>query len=94
MPRLDAAGRLLTPGFIDLHSHSELCYALPIERQAALLEGRVRQGITTDLVGNCGIGCAPVGPASRAEVRRIAGFITPAGVEWTWEGMAGYLEHL
>ncbi len=94
MPRLDATARVVTPGFIDLHSHSELCYALPIARQAALLEGRVRQGITTDLVGNCGIGCAPVGPATAAEVRRIAGFITPAGVAWEWGSMAEFLAHL
>ena len=94
MPRVDATARVVTPGFIDLHSHSELCYALPIARQAALLEGRVRQGITTDLVGNCGIGCAPVGAATEAEVRRIAGFISPSGVAWNWTGMAEFLAHL
>ena len=94
VPRLDAAGRVLAPGFIDLHSHADLCYTLPIARQAALLEGRVRQGITTDLVGNCGIGCAPLLDGTRAAIARICGFITPDGVDWEWEGMASYLGRL
>ncbi|HZM71469.1 MAG TPA: amidohydrolase family protein [Candidatus Cryosericum sp.] len=94
MPRLDAAGRIVAPGFIDLHSHSDLCLALPLDRQAGLLEGRIRQGITTELVGNCGIGCAPVVPVGIGELRRLCGFITPDGVGWSWESVADYLDRL
>lgn len=93
-PRLDASGRVIAPGFIDLHSHSDLCFTLPLDAQARLLEGRVRQGITTELVGNCGIGCAPVSGATRPDVERVCGFITPAGVAWPWESFASYLDHL
>ncbi len=92
--RIDAAGRVVTPGFIDLHSHSDLCVTLPFESQAKLLEGRVRQGITTELVGNCGIGCAPLHESTRAELQRLCGFITPDEVAWTWGSMASYLEHV
>jgi N-acyl-D-amino-acid deacylase len=94
IPRLEAQGRVVAPGFIDLHSHSDLCLALPLRRQAELLEGRVRQGITTELVGNCGIGCAPVRARSRDEVRRQCGFIAPDGVEWTWDSVGSYLDRL
>jgi N-acyl-D-amino-acid deacylase len=92
--RIDAGGRVVAPGFIDLHSHSDLCLTLPVQRQAELLEGRVRQGITTELMGNCGIGCVPLGDAVRPELQRICGFITPEGIDWSWGSMATYLDHL
>ncbi len=91
---IDARGKVVAPGFIDLHSHSDLCVTLPFSRQAELLEGRVRQGITTELLGNCGIGCAPVAPATRPGVARICGFIAPDGVSWSWDSMASYLDLL
>ncbi len=92
--RIDARGRCVTPGFVDLHSHSDLCVALPLDRQAVLLEGRVRQGITTELLGNCGIGCVPVSDATREQVSRVCGFITPEGVSWDWDSMDSYLDSL
>ncbi len=92
--RIDARGRVVAPGFIDLHSHSDLCVALPLERQSGLLEGRIRQGITTELMGNCGIGCAPVSGRSRDQVARVCGFITPDGVPWEWDSMGSYLDRL
>ena len=94
VPRVDLRGRIVTPGFIDLHSHSDLTFTLPLPRQAALLEGRVRQGITTELVGNCGIGCAPLTPESREDVRRVCGFVTPDGVDWEWDSTSSYLDRL
>ena len=92
--RVDARGRVVSPGFIDLHSHSDLCLTLPIARQAGLLEGRVRQGITTELMGNCGIGCVPITAASRVPVAAICGFIAPDGLDWEWSSMASYLDRL
>jgi len=93
-PRIDARDRVVAPGFIDLHSHSDLCFALPLARQARLLEGRVRQGITTELLGNCGIGCAPLSGKTRADVEGVCGFITPSGVSWEWDSFGAYLERL
>jgi N-acyl-D-amino-acid deacylase len=92
--RIDATGRCIAPGFIDLHSHSDLCVTLPVERQASLLEGRIRQGITTELLGNCGIGCVPVTGATRAAVAGVCGFITPDGVDWRWDSLASYLDRV
>ncbi len=85
---------MVAPGFIDLHSHSDLCFTLPIARQAELLEGRVRQGITTELLGNCGIGCVPSPPAARAQVAAISGFFAPDGIDWEWRSLASYLDRL
>ncbi len=93
-PRLEARGRVIAPGFIALHSHSDLCFTLPLAAQARLLEGRVRQGITTELLGNCGIGCAPVSRDTRADVQRVCGFITPDGVDWNWGSFGSYLDRL
>jgi N-acyl-D-amino-acid deacylase len=93
-PRVDIKGRVVAPGFIDLHSHSDLCVTLPLPDQARLLEGRVRQGITTELMGNCGIGCAPYSRLTRSEVETVCGFITPDGVDWEWGSFGSYLDRL
>jgi len=52
----------------------------------------VRQGITTELLGNCGIGCAPVSPETLGPVARVCGFISPDGASWTWGSIASYLD--
>jgi len=92
--RIDLRGLVLAPGFIDLHSHHDLVFALPPARQKELLEGRLRQGITTELVGNCGIGVAPLLPPHAAEVRKVAGFFAPDGVEWSWSTLAQWLDRI
>ena len=57
--QLDATGRMVCPGFIDAHSHSD-AYLL-LEPSAA---GKVFQGVTTEVIGNCGASAAPRTPAS------------------------------
>ena len=52
---LNASGKIVTPGFIDMHSHSD--WALWANRRA---ESKIRQGVTTEVVGNCGFSPAPV----------------------------------
>ncbi len=51
---LDAAGYVVSPGFVDIHSHSD--YTLLLNRNA---ESSIRQGVTT-VLGNCGASCAPL----------------------------------
>jgi N-acyl-D-amino-acid deacylase len=92
--RIDLRGLVLAPGFIDLHSHHDLVFALPEARQRRLLEGRLRQGITTELVGNCGIGVAPLVPPHAAEVRKVCGFFAPDGVEWSWSTLPEWLDRI
>ena len=56
---IDAAGLVVAPGFIDIKTHSD--WTLPLMPRA---ESKIRQGVTTEVVGNCGYSVAPV-PAGR-----------------------------
>src|SRR2546421_11506004 len=67
---IDAAGLAVTPGFIDIKTHSD--FTLPINPKA---ESKVRQGVTTEIIGHCGFSVAPVLPgaiARRLSERRCA----------------------
>ena len=52
---IDATGKVVTPGFIDLHTHSDLSFLLDSTAQS-----KVRQGVTMELIGNCGM--SPAAP--------------------------------
>ena len=54
---IDAHGFVVTPGFIDIHTHSD--FTLPLNPKA---ECKIRQGVTTEVVGNCGFSVAPALP--------------------------------
>ena len=92
--RLDASGKVVCPGFVDMHSHSDLILAAEPSLQAKLMEGRVRQGITTEIVGNCGLGVAPSDDRSRPRLCGQLSFLTPEGVEPSWGTVGEYLELL
>ena len=83
--RLDAAGCVVSPGFIDIHNHSDL--ALLVDGRA---ESMIRQGVTTQVTGNCGLTPAPVNDAIRADLQK-----TMAGLEsdhpWTWNTFGQFL---
>ena len=91
---IEAAGRIVAPGFIDLHSHGDLVLAWPSDARLALLEGRIAQGITTEIVGNCGLGAAPLFGGSREILPQINGWMTPAPFPWSWTSVSDYLSHL
>ena len=61
---IDVRGQVVAPGFIDIHTHSD--FTLPLNPRA---ESKIRQGVTTEVVGNCGFSVAPALPG-RAEVLR------------------------
>ena len=52
---IDAAGKLVTPGFINMHAHSDCSAAMYPD-----MESTLGQGITTEFAGHCGLGVAPV----------------------------------
>jgi N-acyl-D-amino-acid deacylase len=83
---LNATGRVLAPGFIDMHSHSD--WRLWGNRRA---ESKIRQGVTTEVVGNCGFSPAPVSPEFREELRAFALYV-PKGMDFAWGSVGEYLK--
>jgi N-acyl-D-amino-acid deacylase len=83
---LDATGLVIAPGFIDIHSHSD--FTLLVDPRAV---SSIAQGVTLEVVGNCGHGCAPIADPA-AVTGNIYGY--RAGFELNWNSMAGYLARL
>lgn len=81
--RIDCSGLTLVPGFIDSHTHSDL----------QVIEGRtdkLRQGVTTEVIGNCGFSAYP--PAHPAEdLRSFANGIFCGNDSWGWNSTEEYL---
>jgi len=80
----------VSPGFIDIHTHSDL--SILVNRRA---ESAVRQGVTTQLIGNCGMSPAPVNDAHILEMQRQWGPISSQPeVSWEWRSFSQYLDAL
>ena len=87
---LDIAGRFVAPGFIDIHTHSDL--SILVNRRA---ESAIRQGVTTHVLGNCGMSPAPVQPGQLEEIKSLWGEIAlQPEVTWEWRTFGDYLNHL
>ena len=86
IPHLDASGLLVAPGFIDIHSHSD--FTLLADPRAI---SSIAQGVTTELVGNCGHGCAPIADPDLAR-GNIYGYL--ADYDLAWRSMGEYLDRL
>ncbi len=84
---IDASGQVVCPGFIDLHSHSDLM--LLAEPDAV---PKVMQGVTTDVLGQDGYSMAPVRRELVPEYRQfLAGLAGSSPIDWNWETMGEYL---
>jgi len=93
---IDANGLLVTPGFVDLHTHYD-GQAIWSER----LTPSSAHGVTTVVVGNCGVGFAPCRQEDHevlvdvmAGVEDIPGVVMTDGLPWTWETFPEYLDAL
>ena len=93
---VDATGRLVTPGFVDIHTH--------YDAQAtwdSLLDPSASHGVTTVVAGNCGVGFAPVRSSDHKRliemmegVEDIPGTALYEGIQWEWETFPEYLDAL
>ena len=93
---LDASGQLVTPGFVDVHTH--------YDGQATwdpILAPSCWHGVTTLVMGNCGVGFAPVRPGDEEfliglmeGVEDIPGTALSEGIDWSWETFPEYLDAL
>jgi len=93
---IDAEGRLVTPGFVDIHTHydGQVTWDETLEPSSG-------HGVTTVVMGNCGVGFAPVRPGSEEwliqlmeGVEDIPGTALAEGIQWTWESFPEYLDAL
>ncbi len=84
---IDAQGLCVCPGFIDMHSHPDLTlFYKEVE------DYKLRQGVTTEVGGNCGFTAAPLSDATADALQRYTAFITPPkGVTWDWRTFSEYL---
>jgi len=90
---IDAKGQVVSPGFIDMHTHSDM--SLVYDRNAC---SRIRSGVTTDVIGNCGIGVAPVKEENRQLLldylgTRIVGSM-PVKLELPWSSYESYVKYM
>lgn len=93
---IDAKGMVLAPGFVDIHTH--------YDGQAtwdSLLDPSASHGVTTIVLGNCGVGFAPVRPGKEEwlvelmeGVEDIPGTALHEGIQWSWETFPQYLDAL
>jgi N-acyl-D-amino-acid deacylase len=93
---IDATGQIVTPGFVDIHTH--------YDGQATwdeVLEPSSGHGVTTIVTGNCGVGFAPVRPGTEGwliqlmeGVEDIPGTALAEGMSWDWETFPEYLDVL
>ena len=93
---IDATGRIVTPGFVDIHTH--------YDGQVTwddMLDPSGGHGVTTVVMGNCGVGFAPVKPGKEEwliqlmeGVEDIPGTALSEGIDWKWETFPEYLDAL
>ncbi|HEY6789337.1 MAG TPA: D-aminoacylase [Trebonia sp.] len=83
---IDASGLVVAPGFVDVHTHSDLTLLAE-----PLAESAVRQGVTTHVFPNCGHGAAPAAGEARQDIEeRAAAF----GIEVTWRTVGEYFQRV
>ena len=91
---IDATGKIVTPGFVDLHTHLDAQVGWDPQMKSSSYHG-----VTTALIGNCGVTFAPVSKANHRHlaelmeaVEDIAADAIMDGLPWDWSSYGGYLD--
>jgi N-acyl-D-amino-acid deacylase len=83
---IDASGLVACPGFIDMHSHSD--FSLLVN---PLAESKVRQGVTTEVIGNCGGSAAPLNDLLKEDILETTPMLKEARLRLAWTTMGEYM---
>jgi N-acyl-D-amino-acid deacylase len=86
---INADKLFVCPGFIDIHSHSD--FSLLIN---PLAESKIRQGVTTEVIGNCGNSAAPLNDDVKDNLRKSNSLVIEAGIDLNWITMGDYFNRL
>ncbi|MEE4243220.1 MAG: D-aminoacylase [Desulfopila sp.] len=90
---VDAAGKVVCPGFIDIHSHTDATILLNPKA-----ESKIRQGVTTEIVGNCGMSAAPLSftflPQIRDHLTINGDFANADDIGQLWSTFGEYIHYL
>ncbi len=86
---IDISGKVVCPGFIDLHDHSD--FTILVERNAI---NKVKQGVSTLVYPSCGSGAAPLNETMKDEILRSSPWLRESGVDIDWSTMEGYFKRL
>jgi N-acyl-D-amino-acid deacylase len=89
---IDAAGFVVAPGFIDLHSHSD--WVAPLPEHASILRPFLKQGVTTFVGGNCGFSVAPITRERTRMLDQSGQMLSERCFEWTWQDVSEFSAHL
>ena len=94
--QIDASGLMVTPGFVDIHTHydGQVTWSQQVSSSSQL-------GVTTAVMGNCGVGLAPCAPENRRSlvtlmegIEDIPGVVLDEGLPWNWQSFPQYLDAL
>ncbi|MFH1982498.1 MAG: amidohydrolase family protein [Pseudomonadota bacterium] len=89
---VDCGGRVVAPGFIDMHSHND--WFLPSPDQEIFTRSFLDQGITAFVGGNCGFSAASLDPESTHHRTAADNLFRSAGITPDWQGLPGYAARL
>jgi N-acyl-D-amino-acid deacylase len=86
---IDAENLVVTPGFIDIHSHSDIPVLVDPKVQS-----KIFQGVTTEVIGNCGNSAAPMNASLREYREKYARTRVPEDFKFDWVSMKDYLNRI
>jgi N-acyl-D-amino-acid deacylase len=86
---IDAEDRIVSPGFLSVHSHND--FYLPLKEHPKLLKGILFQGVTTSVGGNCGISNYPLNADRVKEIENYQGFLRYREADYRWATLEEFL---
>jgi len=87
---IDAAGKVVCPGFIDMHAHAD--FSVPVG--GGPMTEKLRQGVTTAVIGSCGMSAAPVNPRTVRFYRRFTSGMFGTACPFRWGSVGEYIRYL